>query len=154
MDDFPIKIRIMSIRRSERLAKYAAKHPPVNTSTVDALKEMYEVAMEAYTAVWRVHTLVKERAPSDDGTRTAIASLIQVSWAIEDAHEFKTRQMMGDKGEQALTGHRAFMEQLRTLTKEAEDMATIFLQHVTLSPSLLLSASNLGTDVVKIFYTN
>jgi hypothetical protein len=144
----------MSIRRSERLAKYVAKHPPVNTSTVDALKEMYEVAMEAYTAVWRVHTLVKERAPSDDGTRTAIASLIQVSWAIEDAHEFKTRQMMGDKGEQALTGHNDFMEQLRTLTKEAEDMDAVFSQHATLSPSLVRTALHLGTDAVKIFYSN
>jgi hypothetical protein len=144
----------MSVRRSERLAKYAAKHPPASASTVDALKEMYEVAMEAYTAVWRVHTLVKERAPSDEESRDAIASVIQVSWAIEDAHEFKTRQMMGDKGDQVLAGHAAFMEQLRTLTKEAEDMAAIFSQHVTLSPSLLLSASNLGTDAMKTFYIN
>ncbi len=144
----------MSVRRSERLAKYAAKHPPASASTVDALKEMYEVAMEAYTAVWRVHTLVKERATSDEESRAAIASLIQVSWAVEDAHEFKTRQMMGDKGEQALAGHSVFMEQLRTLTKEAEDMDAVFSQHATLSPSLLLTATNLGTDVVKIFYSN
>lgn len=144
----------MSVRRSERLAKYVAKHPPVSTSIVDALKEMYEVAMEAYTAVHRVHTLVKERATSDEGTRAAIASLMQVSWAIEDAHEFKTRQMMGDKGEQALTGHSAFMEQLRTFTKEADDMVAVFSQHAVLSPSLVRAAAHLGTDIVRIFYTN
>lgn len=144
----------MSVRRSERLAKYAAKHPPVRTSTVDALKEMYEVAMEAYTAVYRVHTLIKERATFEEESRTAIASVIQVSWAIEDAHEFKTRQMMGDKGEQALTGHSAFMQDLRTLTKEAEDMAAVFSQHQVLSSSLLLTALNLGSDVVRTFYIN
>jgi hypothetical protein len=144
----------MSVRRSERLAKYAAKHPPVSTSTVDALKEMYEVAMEAFTAVWRVHTLIKERATFEEESRTAIASVIQVSWAIEDAHEFKTRQLMGDKGGQVLAGHSVFMEQLRALTKEAEDMAAIFSQHVTLSSSLVSTASNLGTDVLKTFYIN
>lgn len=145
----------MSVRRSERLAQlWLANHPPANSSTVDALNEMYEVAMEAFTAVHRVHTLIKERATFEEKTQTAIASVIQVIWAIEDAHEFKTRQLMGDKGEQVLAGHSAFMEQLRTLTKEAEDMATVFSQHVTLSPSLLLSASNLGTDVVKTFYIN
>ena len=145
----------MSVRRSERLAQlWLANHSPANSSTVDALNEMYEVAMEAFTAVHRVHTLIKERATFEEKTQTAIASVIQVIWAIEDAHEFKTRQLMGDKGEQVLAGHAAFMEQLRTLTKEAEDMATIFSQHVTLSPSLLLTASNLGTDVVKTFYIN
>ena len=144
----------MSVRRSERLAKYAANHPPVSVSTVDALKEMYEVAMEAYTAVHRIHTLIKERATFEEESRTAIASVIQVSWAIEDAHEFKTRQMMGDKGEQALAGHSAFMEQLRTLTKEAEDIVAVFSQHVTLSPSLVLTATHLGTDIVKTFYIN
>jgi hypothetical protein len=144
----------MSVRRSERLAKYVAKHPPANVSTVDALKEMYEVAMEAFTAVCRVHTLINERGTSDEETRTAIASVIQVSWAIEDAHEFKTRQLMGDKGDQVLAGHAAFMEQLRTLTKEAEDMAAIFSQHVTLSSSLVCTASNLGTDAMKTFYIN
>lgn len=151
----------MSVR-SERLSKkaaankaaYDAKHPPASTTTVDALKEMYEVAMEAFTAVRRVHTLVNERATSDEGTRDAIVSLIQVSYAIEDAHEFKTRQMMGDKGEQALAGHSAFMEDLRTLTKEADDMFTIFSQHMTLSPSLVLTASHLGTNIVPTFYTN
>jgi|UniRef100_A0A6C0BGN1 hypothetical protein len=145
----------MSVRRSERLAQlWLANHPPANSSTVDALNEMYEVAMEAFTAVHRVHTLIKERATFEEKTQTAIASVIQVIWAIEDAHEFKTRQLMGDKGEQVLAGHAAFMEQLRRLTKEAENMATIFSQHVTLSPSLLLTASNLGTDVVKTFYIN
>jgi hypothetical protein len=145
----------MSVRRSERLAQlWLANHPPANSSTVDALNEMYEVAMEAFTAVHRVHTLIKERSTFEEKTQTAIASVIQVIWAIEDAHEFKTRQLMGDKGEQVLAGHAAFMEQLRTLTKEAEDMATVFSQHVTLSPSLLLTASNLGTDVVKTFYIN
>lgn len=150
----------MSVR-SERLSKkaankaaYDAKHPPASTTTVDALKEMYEVAMEAYTAVHRIHTLIKERATFEEETRAAIASLIQVSWAIEDAHEFKTRQMMGDKGEQALAGHSAFMEDLRTLTKEADDIATVFSQHVTLSSSLVLSAMHLGTNAVKTFYTN
>ena len=144
----------MSVRRSERLAKYNENHPPVSVSTVDALKEMYEVAMEAYTSVHRVHTLIKERATFEEESRTAIASVIQVSWAIEDAHEFKTRQMMGDKGEQALAGHSTFMEQLRTLTKEAEDMAAVFSQHQVLSSSLLLTALNLGLDVVRTFYTN
>lgn len=152
----------MSVRRSERLSKkevankaaYDAKHPLASVFTVDALNEMYEVAMEAFTAVWRVQTLVKERAPSDEGTRAAIASLIQVSWAIEDAHEFKTRQLMGDKGEQALTGHNDFMEQLRILTKEAKDMAAVFSQHATFSPSLVRTALHLGTDAVKTFYTN
>lgn len=145
----------MSVRRSERLAQlWRAKHAPVSTTAVDTLKEMYEVAMQAYTAVHRVHTLVKERATSDEGTAAAIASLIQVSWAIEDAHEFKTRQLMGDKREQALLGHGAFMEHLRILAKEADDIATVFSQHVTLSPSLVLTAANLGTDIVPIFYTN
>jgi hypothetical protein len=145
----------MSVRRSERLAQlWLANHPPANSSTVDALNEMYEVAMEAFTAVRRVHTLINERGTSEEKTQTAIASVIQVIWAIEDAHEFKTRQLMGDKGEQVLAGHSAFMEQLRTLTKEAEDMAAVFSQHATLSPSLLSTASNLGTDVVKTFYIN
>jgi hypothetical protein len=144
----------MSVRRSERLAKYNENHPPVSVSTVDALKEMYEVAMEAFTAVRHVHTLIKERGTSGEETRDAIASVIQVSWAIEDAHEFKTRQMMGDKGEQALTGHSAFMQDLRTLTKEAEDMAAVFSQHQVLSSSLLLTALNLGSDVVRTFYIN
>lgn len=144
----------MSVRRSERLAQlWLAKHPPASTSTVDALNEMYEVAMEAFTAVHRVHMLIKERATFEE-SRTAIASLIQVIWAIEDSHEFKTRQLMGDKGEQALLGHNAFMEQLRTLTKEAEDIAAVFSQHVTLSASLVSTAKNLGTDVVKTFYIN
>lgn len=144
----------MSVRRSERLAKYTAKHPPASARTVDALKEMYEIAMEAYTAVRRVHTLLNERGTSGEETRDAIVSVIQVSCAIEDAHEFKTRQMMGDKGEQALAGHSAFMQDLRTLTKEAEDMAAVFSQHEVLSSSLLLTALNLGSDVVRTFYTN
>ena len=151
----------MSVR-SERLSKkaaankavYDAKHPPASTTTVDALKEMYEVAMEAFTAVHRIHTLIKERATFEEETRTTIASLRQVLWAIEDAHEFKTRQMMGDKGEQALAGHSAFMEDLRTLTKEAVEIATVFSQHMTLSPSLVLTASHLGTNIVPTFYTN
>ena len=144
----------MSVRRSERLAKYNENHPPVSVSTMDALKEMYEVAMEAYTAVHRIHTLIKERATFEEESRTAIASVIQVSWAIEDAYEFKTRQMMGDKGEQALAGHSTFMQDLRTLTKEAEDIAAVFSQHVTLSPSLVLTATHLGTDIVPTFYIN
>ena len=151
----------MSVR-SERLSKkaaankavYDAKHPPASTTTVDALKEMYEVAMEAFTAVHRIHTLIKERATFEEETRTTIASQRQVLWAIEDAHEFKTRQMMGDKGEQALAGHSAFMEDLRTLTKEAVEIATVFSQHMTLSPSLVLTASHLGTNIVPTFYTN
>ena len=150
----------MSVR-SERHSKaaankaaYDAKHPPASTTTVDALNEMYEVAMEAFTAVHRIHTLIKERATFEEETRTTIASLMQVLWAIEDAHEFKTRQMMGDKGEQALAGHSAFMEDLQTLTKEAEDIVTVFSQHVTLSPSLVSTAMHLGTNAVKTFYTN
>lgn len=143
-----------ALRRSERLAKYAEKHPPVNASTVNVLKEMYEIAMEAFTAVRHVHTLVKERGTSDEGTAKALVSLMQVSWAIEDAHEFKTRQLMGDKVEQTLAGHSAFMEHLRTLTKEANDMIIVFSQHQVLSPSLVLTALYLGTQIVPIFYIN
>jgi hypothetical protein len=142
--------------RSERLANAAtnAATNAVNASTANTLSEMYEIAMEAFAAVNRVHTLIKERAPSDEGSRAAIASVIQVSWAIEDAHEFKTRQLMGDKVEQAMAGHNAFMQDLRTLTKEAEDMANVFSQHATLSSSLVRTATHLGTNAVKTFYTN
>ena len=142
--------------RSERLVNTA--NTPVNAnanaSAANALNEMYEVAMEAFTAVHHVHTLVKEHTISHEETRDAIASLMQVLWAIEDAHEFKTRQLMGDKVEQAMAGHSAFMKDLRTLTKEAEDIATVFSQHQVLSPSLIRSATNLGTDIVPTFYTN
>lgn len=138
--------------RSERLVHAATN--TANVSAANALNEMYEVAMEAYTVVHHVHTLIKEHTILHEETRDAIASLVQVLYAIEDAHEFKTRQLMGDKVEQAMAGHRAFMKDLRTLTKEAEDIVTVFSQHQVLSPSLLLSATNLGTDIVPTFYTN
>jgi hypothetical protein len=141
--------------RSERLSNAVnSAATNANVSTTNALNEMFDTAMEAYTVVHHVHTFVKEHTTSHEETRDAIASLMQVLYAIEDAHEFKTRQLMGDKVEQAMAGHRAFMKDLRTLTKEAEDIAAVFSQHQMLSPSLILSATNLGTDIVPTFYTN
>jgi hypothetical protein len=151
-----------AVRRSTRIATMnASMNASMNSSpavpTVSAvphavLQEMNAVTADTFKMIRLLHDTVKERADPDDITAEALVWLKRLSWAVEDCHEFKTRQLTENYDEDVLLSVPPFLGLLRTLAAEINEAIAYFRMHPHLSRSLVLHATTIGSSIRASFY--
>jgi hypothetical protein len=155
-----------AVRRSTRIATMNASHAVFNASmnsspaapTVSnevphaVLQEMNAVTADTFKMIRLLHDTVKERADPDDITAEALVWLKRLSWAVEDCHEFKTRQLTENYDEDVLLSVPPFLGLLRTLAAEINEAIAYFRMHPHLSRSLVLHATTIGSSIRASFY--
>jgi len=152
-----------AVRRSTRIATMNASHAVFNASiahdvsaapTVSnaVLQEMNAVTADTFKMIRLLHDTVKERADPDDITAEALVWLKRLSWAVEDCHEFKTRQLTENYDEDVLLSVPPFLGLLRALTAEINEAIAYFRMHPHLSRSLVLHATTIGSSIRASFY--
>jgi hypothetical protein len=151
-----------AVRRSTRIATMnASMNASMNSShdvsaapTVSnaVLQEMNAVTADTFKMIRLLHDTVKERADPDDITAEALVWLKRLSWAVEDCHEFKTRQLTENYDEDVLLSVPPFLGLLRALTAEINEAIAYFRMHPHLSRSLVLHATTIGSSIRASFY--
>lgn len=132
-----------SITRMQRFA------PTVSNAV---LQEMNAVTADSFKMIRLLHDIVKERADPDEITAEALVWLKRLSWAVEDCHEFKTRQLIENDDDDVLLSIPPFLGLLRTLTAEINEAIEYFRMHPHISRSLVLHATTIGSSIRASFY--
>lgn len=148
-----------AVRRSTRIATMNASmnasmnsSPAAPTVSNEVLQEMNAVTADTFKMIRLLHDTVKERADPDDITAEALVWLKRLSWAVEDCHEFKTRQLTENYDEDVLLSVPPFLGLLRALAAEINEAIAYFRMHPHLSRSLVLHATTIGSSIRASFY--
>jgi len=148
-----------AVRRSTRIATMNASLNASIAHDVSAVpavspvvQEMNAVTADTFKMIRLLHDTVKERADPDDITAEALVWLKRLSWAVEDCHEFKTRQLTENYDDDVLLSVPPFLGLLRALTAEINEAIAYFRMHPHLSRSLVLHATTIGSSIRASFY--
>ena len=139
------------LRRSARIA--SMNPPPHADQSVRAVtQEMNTITADAFKMVHLLRDIIKERGEPDELTAEALVWITQVSWAIEDCHEFKTRQLAENCDDSVLRSIPPFVGLLRTLISEINALIELFRPYPLISRSLILSTINFIASIKSSFY--
>lgn len=97
----------------------------MNTST---LNEITQATEDCNAVLIRLQSIILARADQGEVTSTVLSSIQKVSWGIQDAHEFKTRQILVNCDENVLNSIPGFITFVRTLTSETNEDVTCLMQ--------------------------
>lgn len=127
-------------RRSARIA-------PMNFE-----ERLHHAKDGAFAAFAQMETLVKQHGAPDEITSAALVWIARLRWAVEDAYEFKTRQMAMNPAEQAQPMLGSFLTLLEALTAEVNQKLVTLQTQNTISPSLMESVAHVGESLQPQFY--
>jgi hypothetical protein len=105
-----------------------------------------------FASLAHLNTLVKQRGEPDEITAAALVWLTRLRWAVEDAYEFKTRQMATNPAEEAQPMLGPFLTLLEALTTEIKQMIAILETHAAILPSLMAKVNEVGIHIQPQFY--
>ncbi len=152
-------------RRSARIAalhasRNAAKSMPpkdvsTETPTFDSkyakylLSSINTFASKACLAIRRMIELLKERAAPDELTAEAIVWLTRLSWAVEDCHEHKTRQLTANYDETFKKTVLRALTFFEVITSDASSMVKHLEQQRVISRSLVKYISKFESTIMN-----
>ena len=145
-------------RRSARIASMSNKTVSMETvSTVSDRSlslqgELNDAAAEAFHAIRLISDILKVRAAPDESTTNAIVWLTRLSWAIEDCHEYKTRQLTTNCDETVMDSIPNVLHHLRSLTTGATCMMECFKQQCFIPRSFVIDACEFGSSIKDALY--
>jgi hypothetical protein len=139
-----------AVRRSARIASMNPPHADHSVRVVT--QEMNAITADAFKTVRLLRDIIKERGEPDEITADALVWITQVSWAIEDCHEFKTRQLTENCDDSVLRSIPPFVGLLRHLTSEINALIEHFRPYPLIPRSLILSATTFIASIKSSFY--
>jgi hypothetical protein len=114
--------------------------------------ELDAAAAEAFHAIRLVSDILKVRAAPDELTASAIVWLTRLSWAIEDCHEYKTRQLTINCDETVMDSIPKVLDHLRSLTTGATCMLERLKQKCFIPRSFVVVTCELGASIKDALY--
>lgn len=92
------------------------------------LNEINQAAEDCNAALIRLQSIILARAEQGEVTSTTLTRIQKVAWGVEDAHEFKTRQIRVNCDGNVLNSIPGFVGFFRTLTSETNEDVTRLMQ--------------------------
>jgi hypothetical protein len=105
-----------------------------------------------FSAFAQVESLVKQRGAPDEITAAALVWIARLRWAVEDAYEFKTRQMAMNPAEEARLMLGPFLTLLQALTTEIKQAIITLESHETIPQSVMEDITIMGNHLQPQFY--
>jgi len=134
------------------MSRRSARVAPMNIPLINFEERLQHGKNTVFTALAHLTSLVKQRGEPDGITAAALVWLTRLRWAVEDAYEFKTRQMAMNPAEEAQPMLGPFLTLLETLTTEIKQMIAILETHDATPPSLMAKVNEVGIHIQPQFY--
>ena len=132
-------------RRSARIA-------PMDVPSANFEESLHQDKDNIFSALTQVESLVKQRGAPDEITSAALVWIARLRWAVDDAYEFKTRQMAMNPAEEARLMLGPFLTLLQALTTEIKQAIITLESHETIPRSVMEDITLMGNHLQPQFY--
>lgn len=134
------------------MSRHSARIAPMNIPTINFEEKLHHAKDSIFAAFAQLESLVKQRAAPDEITSAALVWLSRLRWAVEDAYEFKTRQMVMNPAEEAQLMLGPFLTLLEALTTEIKQALVTLQSHETIPRSAMEDITLMGSHLQPQFY--
>ena len=134
--------------------KYSEKNMVISNHIQILLNDMDASASEAFRIIRLMSDILKERAAPDEITAAAIVWLTRLSWAIEDFHEYKTRQLIANCDQSIIDSIHIFINLLHKLISLGISMINErFRENYFISRTIVSDVCSFGSCIKDTIHT-
>ena len=116
------------------------------------MNELDTAAFQTTSCIRYMRDNLKARASCEETTAEAIVWLTRLSWAVQDCHEYKMRQLFTNCDDNVLDSIPTVIQHFHKLMENAELMNERFRQHVVVPNYLVAEVCSFGIAVKDAFY--
>lgn len=116
------------------------------------MNELKTAAFQTTSSIQYMRNNLKTRASCEEPTAEAIVWLTRLSWAVQDCHEYKMRQLFTNCDDTVMDSIPTVIQHFHKLMEEAELMNERFRQHVVIPRDLVAEVCSFGINVKDAFY--
>lgn len=124
----------------------------MNIPVINIEERLLHAKDTVFAAIKQIDALIKLRGAPDEITAAALVWIARLRWAVEDAYEFKTRQMAMNPAEDAQQTMTPFLTLLEALTTEIKQALVTLQPHEIISRSLMEDITLMGNHLQPQFY--